>query len=1223
MTLKSLSTLLFYTLLFCVFPSHAELSSHEGADLEEALVIGYESDSPPYVFTNKQGEEDGFSVALTKIIANNQGLHVHFKEAAWHESRKALETGVIDGVTTMGYSDQRAQSVEFSVPYLKDELALFQDKYTAAISSIRDLEGKKVVSLSGGLSHDYLEKNATGAELITVDRWPDVLSHLAEGKADFAMITKLAGLYFIKEQQHNNLVYVNLEDTNLTMHYSFAVKKGDKELLEQINEGIKLAQVSGQFDDLYLHWFGGLEPKTLEESTVLTGIAVVTGIFAVIFTFILTWSLLLKRQAKLRTLFLQAEIKGRQQAEDALKKSDASFRALFMNAGIGMSTIDKSGHFTSVNPALCKMLGYREEELKALSIQNVSHSDDIQQVKADLELLFNTKDNRHHAETRYLKKGGGVFWGSATGTVLNDTENGKPFCVYMIEDTSAQRAALVSAEQMQHYFQDLFQLAPDAILMVDDQGIIRMLNRKAVELFGWTHDELYGQKIEALVPSNRRKHHVGLREDHSKKYEPRVMASNITNLRAVRKNGTEFPVEISLGHIETKNGPMIATTVRNISNRLQQEDDRRALLVAERANAAKSTFLATMSHEIRTPMNGVVGCVDLLARSSLDSEQAELVETMSDSSQALLTVINDILDFSKIEAGEMELEHEPLSLEKKFDSVCAAMEPLVQRKHLTMHVFTDPRLPEVILSDSVRLRQILSNLISNAIKFTAENGKIIVRADQLGESQLRISVADNGIGMKPEVQEALFNPFMQAETSTTRQYGGTGLGLSICKRLADMLGGSIEVSSELGCGSTFSVTLPLEPSPDTSYPVSAELSGLHCLVVTQDLQKAKDWCAYLDNAGASSEPIVDPAVAQLRMTQSPPETTFVVMEETVDLTRQWFDAQASDPKPSLVLLGKDYRHSPTLIEPSVVALSSIGMSRHRFLEAVNISTGQIQAETTEDLLLHQGVMLTPPSRDQAIEQGRLILVAEDNDINQKIITRQLNLLGYAVDVTENGCIALDAWQKGCYGLLLTDLHMPKMDGYELTQTIRKQESSTDARIPIVALTANALKGESDRCLVVGMDQYLTKPIVLDELKASLERWLSAHNEDSRPVDFELATTTPVTDASENAILDTSVLAELIGDDPAIIEEFLLDYRQSAEQSSVEMRTALSRQNWEEVRSLAHRLKSSSRAVGALPLGECCEQIELSLAEGDDSLHKEFELALEDVLAVIDKKVSVL
>ncbi len=502
---------------------------------------------------------------------------------------------------------------------------------------------------------------------------------------------------------------------------------------------------------------------------------------------------------------------------------------------------------------------------------------------------------------------------------------------------------------------------------------------------------------------------------------------------------------------------------------------------AEQANRAKSAFLAAMSHEIRTPMNGVVGMIDVLEHSSLDDTQVEIVKTARESAHALLAIVDDVLDFSKIEAGQFPVDSEPMTVASVVEGVRDTLNHLAGKQGVALVLFADPAIPEQLLGDATRLRQVLLNLTGNAIKFSGggeRSGRVALRSRLLKggaqQVELEFSVADNGIGMDQATLARLFTRFTQADAGTTRRFGGTGLGLSISHGLVELMGGSIAVHSEPGRGSTFSVRLPL------ALPLASAMSAA------------------------------------------------TVMPQ----------AQTARPR-------------------------------------------------------HAAVPRAAPSWALARARGRLILVAEDNHVNQKVVLRQLALLGYAADVVANGCEAFEHWQRGEHALLLTDLHMPQMDGYELAQAIRLAEGSRP-RMPIIALTANALKGEAKRCRDLGMDDYMTKPVQLAALQAMLDKWLPQASAPSQYSFTPGATPSPVACVPA---LDVSVLKALVGDEPQVIAEFLHDFRIDALMAVQQMRAALQAQQPAAIESTAHRLKSSARSVGALALGELCERVEHAAQAG--------------------------
>src|SRR6516225_3126093 len=494
------------------------------------------------------------------------------------------------------------------------------------------------------------------------------------------------------------------------------------------------------------------------------------------------------------------------------------------------------------------------------------------------------------------------------------------------------------------------------------------------------------------------------------------------------------------------------------------EQEATARTAAEAANLAKSTFLATMSHEIRTPMNGVLGMIEVLERQGLTKDQRRIIVIMRESAQALLRIIDDVLDFSKIEAGRLELEATPFSLSGLVEGVLDTLRPQVLAKGLTLDAEIDAGSQDALVGDPTRVRQILFNLLSNAIKFT-DHGGVRVRAGTLplggGSTRATLAVTDTGIGLGAEQLARLFQPFVQADSSTTRQFGGTGLGLSIVRRLAQAMGGDVAVESAPSVGSTFTVTLTLHTAPADS-PLK------------------------------------------------------------------------------------------TLLRP--VARTSV----------------------------------RPAERPG---EGPRVLVVEDHPVNRDVLVLQLKLLGIAADSVEDGVDALEAWTRGRYAAVLADIHMPHMDGHELARRLRAAEADRGAvRTPIVAVTANAMKGEEERCLASGMDAYLVKPVSIERLRATLERWL--------PVQAESSVGDRPDQREPTLAIDRNVLAAWLGEDRAAIDALLGKFRETAIEAEREIDAASRTGNLAKLAAAAHKLKGAAQAVGATGVGAAAAALEQAGKAGD-------------------------
>ncbi len=867
-----------------------------------------------------------------------------------------------------------------------------------------------------------------------------------------------------------------------------------------------------------------------------------------------------------------------------------------------------------VNPGFTTVTGYTLEQSVGRKPGDLLHGEETDPEERRRIHRALDAGQKVEAEIVNYAKSGRKFWMRLSIQPIFDHTGQIDKFISIEQDITEKKIAEEALRDKEEEIRSVVGNLVDGVISLDARGIVRSFNQSAERLFGYSAEEVIGRNVNMLMPEPYRSEHDTYLENYLRTGQARIIGTG-REVEGQRRDGQRFPLDLAVSEYRRKGERYFTGIVRDITERRRATEElKRARHEAEEASRAKSAFLANMSHELRTPMNGVVGMIDVLGHTALDPDQREMMATVRESAFSLLGIIDDVLDFSKIEADKLDMERVPVSLAKVVEGVSETLAPIARKKQVELLSFSDPRIPDWVLTDPVRLRQVLFNLAGNAVKFSGSaadrSGKVVIRADLLGitanKASIRLQVADNGIGMTRETMDKLFQPFTQGESSTTRRFGGTGLGLSISTRLTQLMGGTIEVRSEADRGSTFDAVFDFEIAGDVA--VASDRSfDLHdlSLVVVATGEMREILVSYLEHSGAQVllGEQVDEVLRQAIAAKAVASPFVIVVADTendqaqaTELRNKFLELFYQAPT-RFVMIHRGRRRTARMAGPDSVSIDANAMRRAALVRAVAVAAGRASPET----VVTEKLPTVPPSRLPSVAEaeaaGRLILVAEDNRTNQKVIERQLHLLGYAVELADDGRAALSMWRSRRYGLVLTDCHMPEMDGFEFTAALRRDEEGRDRRIPVVAVTANALKGESERCLAAGMDDYLAKPIPLVMLRDLLLKWLPAAG--AAPAQAIPDTMRPGRESRpDGAAVNPNALKEIVGDDPDIVAEFLGDFVLTAREAIADIDAAYRKHSEQDIGAFAHKLKSAARTVGADGLADLCQELERAGQAGD-------------------------
>ena len=883
--------------------------------------------------------------------------------------------------------------------------------------------------------------------------------------------------------------------------------------------------------------------------------------------------------------------------EEALRKSEERYRDLFENASDLIQSCAPDGKLMYANRAWCEALGYSADEVPRLSIFDIIHPSSRQHCQ-DMFNRVMSGEKIEHVEAMFVTKDGGTI--RVEGSSSCRFKDGKPFATRSIfRDITERYRAEQALRKSEQQLQAILDNSTAVIYLKDKWGRYILVNNRFENLFHVSKELVAGKGDLDLFPKEMAE---AFRANDLKVLEAGTALE--WEEVAPQDDGPHTYLSVKFPLLDSAGAPYaICGISTDITERKRMEAEvKHARDVALESARLKAEFLANMSHEIRTPMNAIIGMSGLLLDTDLSAEQREFAETVRLSAESLLSLINDILDFSKIEAGRLTFETMDFDLRNAVEGAVDLVAEQAQAKGVELSSLVYNDVPVLLRGDPGRLRQVLTNLLSNAVKFT-EQGEVIARvtreSDNRASAVVRFEVTDTGIGISEEAQRRIFDAFSQADGSTTRRYGGTGLGLAISRQLVELMGGQIGVRSTPGKGSTFWFTANFEKQAvAVSQPGTPEasLEGLRVLVVD-------------DNA--TNRTLVHHQITSWGMRNGSAECG----QDALAILRR--EAAAGDPYSIAILdmqmpemdglmLARAIKSDPAIAGTRLMMMTSLGRRDDAAIREAGVElclTKPVKQSQLFDCLAtlcgHAGVQRPQPQKRSAKpapagisperrEQLRL-LVAEDNIINQKVVLRQLQALGYNADAVANGREVLEALERIPYDVVLMDCQMPEMDGYEATNQIRKREGES-RRTTIIAMTANALDGDRERCLAAGMDDYISKPVRQETLSAVIDRWFVDRSASCRPADQSGLSPT----GSAN-VIDASVIAELRGlQSPANPDFFnnLIDlFIDETPHRLAAIRAAVDRANPGALAHEAHALKGSSAHLGATRMDALCEILE--------------------------------